>query len=30
MGLFGFFSPEVMGMENRSKEDAGHVITEPS
>jgi DHA3 family macrolide efflux protein-like MFS transporter len=30
MGTVGFFSSEVMGMENNSKEDAKHVITEPS
>ncbi len=30
MGLFGFFSSEVMGMENRSKEEAPHVSPEPS
>ena len=30
MGLFGFFSSEVMGMENKSKEDASHVVIEPS
>ena len=30
MGTVGFFSSEVMGMENHSKEDAKHVITEAS
>jgi DHA3 family macrolide efflux protein-like MFS transporter len=30
MGLFGFFSSEVMDMENKSKEDASHVAAEPS
>jgi DHA3 family macrolide efflux protein-like MFS transporter len=30
MGLFGFFSSEVMGMENKSKEEASHVAPEPS
>jgi MFS transporter, DHA3 family, macrolide efflux protein len=30
MGLFGFFSSEVMGMENKSKEDASRVAAEPS
>ena len=30
MGVFGFFSSEVMGMENRSKDDAPHVAPEPS
>jgi DHA3 family macrolide efflux protein-like MFS transporter len=29
MGLFGFFSPDVMSMENRLKEDLQNVITEP-
>ena len=30
MGMFGFFSSEVMGMENRSSQEAGHVLSEPS
>jgi MFS transporter, DHA3 family, macrolide efflux protein len=30
MGMFGFFSADVMSMENRSKEEAGYVVTEPS
>ena len=30
MGIFGFFSPDVMNMENKSKEKTGHVLTEPS
>ena len=30
MGAFGLFSSDVMNMENKSKEDGGHVITEPS
>jgi MFS transporter, DHA3 family, macrolide efflux protein len=30
MGAFGFFSPEVMNMENKSKEETGHALTEPS
>jgi MFS transporter, DHA3 family, macrolide efflux protein len=30
MGIFGFFSSDVMAMENKSKEDAGHVAAEPS
>jgi DHA3 family macrolide efflux protein-like MFS transporter len=30
MGILGFFSSDVMSMENKSKEDTGHVITEPS
>jgi DHA3 family macrolide efflux protein-like MFS transporter len=30
MGLFGFLSPEVMKMENKSKEEASYVVTEPS
>ena len=30
MGIFGFFSSEVMGMENRSSQEAGHVLSEPS
>ena len=30
MGMFGFFSSDVMRMENRSKEEAGYVVTEPS
>jgi DHA3 family macrolide efflux protein-like MFS transporter len=28
MGAFGFFSPEVMNLENQSKEEAGHVMPE--
>ncbi len=30
MGTFGFFSSDVMNMESKSKEDTGHVVTEPS
>ena len=30
MGLFGFFSSEVMSMENKSKEEAGHALIGPS
>jgi MFS transporter, DHA3 family, macrolide efflux protein len=30
MGIFGFFSSEVMRMESKSSEDGQHVITEPS
>jgi MFS transporter, DHA3 family, macrolide efflux protein len=30
MGISGFFSSDVMNMENKSKEDARHVVTEPS
>jgi DHA3 family macrolide efflux protein-like MFS transporter len=30
MGIFGFFSPDVMSMENKSKEDASRVVTELS
>jgi DHA3 family macrolide efflux protein-like MFS transporter len=30
MGILGFFSSDVISMENKSKEDTGHVITEPS
>jgi DHA3 family macrolide efflux protein-like MFS transporter len=30
MGVFGFFSSDIMRMENKSTEDRGHVITEPS
>lgn len=29
MGIFGFFSSEVMGMENRSNEERQHILTEP-
>jgi DHA3 family macrolide efflux protein-like MFS transporter len=30
MGTFGFFSSNVMNMENKSTEDTGHALTEPS
>jgi DHA3 family macrolide efflux protein-like MFS transporter len=30
MGTFGFFSSDVMSMENKSHEDKQHVVTEPS
>ena len=30
MGMFGFLSSDVMNMENKSKEEAGHALTEPS
>ena len=30
MGIFGFFSSEVMGMEDKSREDTTHIVTEPS
>ena len=30
MGALGFFSSDVMNMENKAKEEAGHVLTEPS
>ncbi|HEY3473186.1 MAG TPA: MFS transporter, partial [Anaerolineales bacterium] len=30
MGISGFFSSEVMGMENKSKEETSHVAPEPS
>lgn len=30
MGLFGFFIPDVMGIENKAKEEALHVAAEPS
>jgi MFS transporter, DHA3 family, macrolide efflux protein len=30
MGIFGFFSSDVMNMENKSEEEAGHALTEPS
>jgi MFS transporter, DHA3 family, macrolide efflux protein len=30
MGTFGFFSSDVMNMENKSREEAGHALTEPS
>ena len=30
MGIIGFFIPDVMGIENRSKEETLHVATEPS
>ena len=30
MGIFGFFSSDVMRMESRSTEDAQHAVTEPS
>jgi len=30
MGIFGFFSGDVMRMENKSDQEAQHVVTEPS
>lgn len=30
MGTLGFFSSDVMNMENKSREDTGHAVTEPS
>ena len=30
MGAFGFFSSEVMNMENKSNEETNHALTEPS
>lgn len=30
MGLFGFFIPDVMGIENKAKEEALHATVEPS
>jgi MFS transporter, DHA3 family, macrolide efflux protein len=30
MGAFGFFLPDVMNMENISKDEPGHALTEPS
>jgi MFS transporter, DHA3 family, macrolide efflux protein len=30
MGILGFFSSDVMRMENKANEDAQHVVTEPS
>ena len=30
MGILGFFSSEVMGMESKSREETIHVVTEPS
>lgn len=30
MGIFGFFSSDVMGMENKPPEETGHVVAEPS
>jgi DHA3 family macrolide efflux protein-like MFS transporter len=30
MGIFGFFSSDVMGMENKRTEAGGHVLREPS
>jgi DHA3 family macrolide efflux protein-like MFS transporter len=30
MGIFGFFSSDVMGMENKSTEETGHIVAEPS
>jgi MFS transporter, DHA3 family, macrolide efflux protein len=30
MGAFGFFSPDVMNMENKSKEETGRALAEPS
>jgi DHA3 family macrolide efflux protein-like MFS transporter len=30
MGIFGFFSLEVMGMENKPTDQGRHVIREPS